>query len=385
MKKHSADNIEAFFALVRAGLWEGSLVQGEGVMVQGESLTFSDSIEWGEVYRLAQEQSVVGLVAAGIEHIQDVKGPLDISLSFAGDVLQVEHRNRAMNTFVAELMVKLRAAGVDALLVKGQGIAQCYERPLWRAAGDVDLLLEASDYEKAKEVLSILSDKIEDERTDRLHLAMTIGPWEVELHGTLRACIGLRIDRVIDAVQEDTFRHGRVRAWSCGDTEIVLPCADNDAIFVFTHIIQHFFKGGIGLRQVCDWCRLLWTFRDELDVALLEQRLREAGLLAEWKAFAALAVDWLGMPEDAMPLYSAYKRWSRKAKLIMSIILETGNFGQNKDISYREKCPYLVRKAISLWRHTWDCAKLSFIFPQDAIRAWKAMFADGVHRTSVGK
>jgi len=368
------DNIYAFLALVRAGLWEREV----------RLLPF-EGVDWVQVYEQAQEQSVVGLVAAGVEHVQDVKVPQEVALSFAGVTLQLEHRNKAMNAFVAELMLKLRPAGVNALLVKGQGIAQCYVRPLWRAAGDVDLFLDASDYEKAKKVLSALSDKIEDEMTDILHLGMTIGPWEVELHGTLHADIGKRIDRVIDGVQKDTFENRHFRVWSCGDTEIVLPCADNDAIFVFTHIIQHFFKGGIGLRQVCDWCRLLWTFRDELDVALLERRLREAGLLAEWKAYAALAVDWLGMPADAMPLYSAYTHWSRKARRIMSIILDTGNFGQNKDLSYKEKYPYLVRKTISLWRHTWDSIRLSFIFPWNAIGAWKAMFAEGVHRTSEGK
>ena len=369
-----ADYIGAFFALVRAGLWER----------EARLLPF-EGVDFARVYELAQEQSVVGLVAAGLEHAGDLKVPRDVALAFAGDTLFLEHRNKEMNAFVAELMGRLRAAGVEALLVKGQGIAQCYHRPLWRAAGDVDLFLDMAGYERARELLSVLSDKVEDERTDRLHLGMMMGQWEVELHGTLRAGIGHKIDRVIDAVQADTFENGRFRVWRCGGSEITLPCADNDVFFVFTHILQHFFKGGVGLRQVCDWCRLLWTYRDELDVELLLGRLSEAGLIAEWRAFAALAVEWLGMPADAMPLYSAAGRWRRKAGRIMSIILETGNFGQNKDMSYKKRYPYLVRKAISLWRHTWDCLKLSFIFPLDSIRAWGAMFSDGVHRVAAGE
>ena len=374
MKLLEADYIKAFFALVRAGLWESEV-----------RLLRFDGVDLARVRGLAQEQSVVGLVAAGLEHVGDVKVPRDLALAFAGDTLLLEHRNKEMNAFVAELMGRLRAAGVEALLVKGQGIAQCYHRPLWRAAGDVDLFLDLAGYERARELLSVLSDKVEDERTDRLHLKMTIGPWEVELHGTLRADIGHKIDRVIDAVQADTFENGRFRMWRCGDSEIALPCADNDVFFVFTHILQHFFKGGVGLRQVCDWCRLLWTYRGELDVELLLGRLSEAGLIAEWRAFAALAVEWLGMPADAIPLYCAAGRWRRKAGRIMSIILETGNFGQNKDMSYKKRYPYLVRKAISLWWHTWECFKLSFIFPMDSIRAWRAMFGDGVHRVADGE
>lgn len=33
------------------------------------------------------------------------------------------------------------------------------------------------------------------------------------------------------------------------------------------------------------------------------------GALGEWRAFAALAVEYLGMPVEAMPLYSPSARW----------------------------------------------------------------------------
>lgn len=47
-------------------------------------------------------------------------------------------RNKTMNALVAELIKKLRNKDVYTLLVKGQVVAQCYERPLWRCAGDID-------------------------------------------------------------------------------------------------------------------------------------------------------------------------------------------------------------------------------------------------------
>ncbi len=104
---------------MRAGLWES----------EARFLLFY-GLDYAQAYKLAQEQSVVGLVATGLEHVQDVKIPKDMALSFVGVTLQLEHRNTAMNTFVAGLIEQLRAAGIYALLVKGQGIAQCYERPL---------------------------------------------------------------------------------------------------------------------------------------------------------------------------------------------------------------------------------------------------------------
>lgn len=367
-------NQQAFFALVRAGLWEKEV----------RLLPFG-TIDYKEVYRLAEEQSVVGLVAAGLEQVVDATVPKDDIIQFVGRALQLEQRNTAMNEFVASLVERLRGQDVCAVLVKGQGIAQCYEKPLWRASGDVDLFLDGDSFDRAALFLPTLARSVEENRSETKHFAMNIGLWEVELHGTLRSQLGRKIDRVIDDVQRDTFDNKRFRVWANGGTDVLLPAHDNDVFFVFTHILQHFFRGGIGLRQICDWCRLLWTFRSVLNRPLLQSRLQASGLLPEWKAFAALAVGYLGMPEEAMPLYSSRVLWKRKADVILSFVVETGNFGHNRDTSYQRNCPYIVRKTISLWRHTWDGIRHFFVFPDVSVREWLRMLKEGLKRVERGR
>lgn len=56
---------------------------------------------------MAQEQSVVGLVAAGMEHVLDVKVPKEEVLQFVGQTLQLELRNTSMNSFIGELVDKM--------------------------------------------------------------------------------------------------------------------------------------------------------------------------------------------------------------------------------------------------------------------------------------
>ena len=53
--------------------------------------------------------------------------------------------------------------------------------------------------------------------------------------------------------------------------------------------------------------------------------------MSEWKAFAALAVEYLGMPDKAMPLYSPDKKWNNKAKKIVAFILKGGEWRKFKD------------------------------------------------------
>lgn len=370
------NNQKVFFELLRAGLFPN---HGEGVMVHD---TLFMDVNWGKVYQIAQEQSVQGVVLQGIEEQRDknieLSVPKVLLLQWIGEVQVIEQRNKDMNAFIAKLIGKLRNGDVYTLLVKGQGIAQCYERPLWRACGDVDLFLSEENYKKAQALLIPIAHNVEEENPFNRHLAMTIDNWEVELHGTLRSQLGKRIDRVIDEVQEDVFFGGNVRSWDNNGVQVFLPSTNNDTIFIFTHILQHFFSEGIGLRQICDWCRLLYTYRDSLNHKLLEYRLRKMGLLPHWKAFAALAVDTLGMPVEAMPLYSDREIWHKKGDRILSLILESGNFGHGRDQSYKKKYPKFLEYAISFWVFTRYGFKQFVIFPSDAVRGWMRTISLGV-------
>jgi len=349
------NNTKAFLALVSAGLWENEV-----------QLSPYGELDFNEICRLAQEQVLVGLLAAGLEHVVDAKAPQQLALTIAGEVLQLEQRNRAMNAFVAELIEKLRSADIYTLLVKGQGIAQCYERPLWRASGDVDLYLSKDNYEKAKVFLIPLAQHIEAEDKNKLHLGMIIDGWIVELHGTMHTYISGRINKVNDQVHQDIFFNGNVRSWNNNGVQVFLPSANNDAIIVFNHFINHFYGEGVGLRQICDWCRLLWTYKESLNYGLLKSRIRKAGILTEWKAFAAFAVDYLGMPEEAMPFYEDKLSWHRKAEKICKLVIETGNFGQNNDDSYRSKYSGLTRNLITTWKRFKEFARIAMIFPWNA-------------------
>ena len=315
--------VKIFLSLVRAGLWEKPLVLG------------SEQVDWEKVYQLAEEQTVVGVVLAGIEH-STVKPSQEFLLQWIGEVQLLEQQNKAMNQFIAMLVEKMRnAEDIYTLLVKGQGLAQCYEKPLWRACGDIDFLLSDTNYKKAKAFLLPLSSSHHPEGKYSKHFVMNIESWVVELHGTLRTGLSGRIDKQVDAVQKDIFYGGNVRSWNNGKTQIFLPSPENDVFLVFTHFLKHFYKEKMNLRQICDWCRLLWKFKDSLNWELLESRVRKAGLLSEWKAFTAFAVEYLGMPVEAMPMFNENDNQNhnlqKKAEKILNHILKGEPYNKVRD------------------------------------------------------
>ncbi len=388
MQEKKSNTEIAFFTLVRAGLWEKEV----------RLVPYGD-IDFAEVFRLAEEQSVVGLVAAGIEHIVDAKPQEKDLLQFVNVTESLMIQNQAMNYFIGIMVEKMREAGIFTVLVKGQGVGQCYERPLWRSCGDVDLFFDAENYEKAKGFLTPLASEVEPEDKRKKHLAMTIDPWLVELHGLMPTEISERVNAGVKQVQNDIFAGGGVRVWKNDGADVPLPSPDNDVIIVFTHFLQHFFVGGVGLRQICDWCRLMWTYRDSIDRGLLERRLREMGIVSEWQAFGAFAVEYLGLPLSAYRLllldddvnlnlnlnlnlndndnenvnvkpetWNLKPSLRRKARRICRVVMEAGNFGHNKDNSYRSKYPKLVEKSITFFRRLGEYARLFAIFPADTPR-----------------
>ena len=353
--------------MLKAGLWE-----------QDIRLLPYGSINYQEIFRLAQAQSITGLVTAGLEHAKDIKVPQESVFPFMSVVLSIEQQNAAMNHFIVEMIGKLREEGINSVLLKGQGIAQCYERPLWRASGDVDLFLDKEGFERAKIFFRPLVSKFDPDNEFAKSINMQYDSWIVEIHANQYTGISSKIDKVLDEIHEDIFKNQDTRLWQNGSVNIDLPSADNDVLLVFTHILKHLYKGGIGLRQICDWVRLLWTYKDSIDISLLKKRLEDMQLTTIWKAFGSLAVNILGIDSVAMPFYDSSQRWEKKSERLLSFILTTGNMGHNRDTSYYGRYPYLIRKMISLYIRIKDVICLSRIFPLDSLRFLYGITRNGV-------
>lgn len=92
--------------MLRAGLWADA--ESMDFWIQG----FTESVDWEKVYQLAEEQSVIGVVLAGIENY-NIKPPQELLLQWIGEVQMLEQQYKAMNQFIAELIEKLRREASD--------------------------------------------------------------------------------------------------------------------------------------------------------------------------------------------------------------------------------------------------------------------------------
>lgn len=165
-------------------------------------------------------------------------------LQWIGEVQQIEQRNKAMNMFVAEIIEILRKEDVYCLLVKGQGVAQCYEKPLWRESGDIDLLFTEDNYNKAKIVLIPIACEVSDENETARHQALVIEGLNVELHGAMPFLLSKWADRVIEKTLTSALSKGGEITLQLDDVDVPLPNPDNHIFIVFTHFLHHFLLKG---------------------------------------------------------------------------------------------------------------------------------------------
>ena len=367
---------DVFFALLRAGLWG-----------KAEDISLRD-VDWESVYGIAREQTVAGFVADGISVMKKADPAMAVSPavqnSFMQTVLGSEMRNRQMNATLSHLCKVLSENGICALVLKGQGVALDYLQPSHRQPGDIDFFLDDKNYQAASALLSPKAAKVDEENLVKKHLGMHFGDIEVELHGTMRVDFGKRVNEVMDNIQFDLFRKKDFRKWDCGGTEVLLPSIDFDALFIFMHFIQHFYHGGLGLRQICDWTMHLHRFADNVDRELLEHRLTELGMMREWKVFGWLAVNRLGLPADEMPFYDA--ECGGVVEKVWESMKLSGNFGKKRNAGRDvDKEPYLYRKTKSLVGHVRWIARHFDVSYYNTFRSFWSMLTSGVSAVLKGK
>lgn len=364
---------DQFFALLRSGLWNEV----------PDRIPFAGGTDWEALYRLSLEQTVVPLVTDGINRLPREFLPSEPERldPFLGDMMATAKRNRVLDAFIPKLFNAL--ADIPVVLVKGQSLAQDYLEPERRQPGDIDLLLMPASYEAAKAVLLPKATKVLEEQAEIWHQGMHFHNIEVEIHGSVSTLISKRLDRKLAVLLEEQFDGRTFPSVSIGGAGIPVPEADFNAIYIFVHFLQHYWSGGVGLRQLTDWMVFVSVHKRDIHPVILEQRLHGFGLLHLWKVFTGFVQEYLGCPAEKLPL--AAKPDPKKNARIWKYIRRSGNFGKNQDRS-RKKESYLVRKFHSLWRLVVADRLRHFpVFPKESIRFFFGSFGYGLQRLARGE
>jgi len=362
-----------FFALLRSGLWNEV----------PERAPFDGGTDWEALYRVSFEQTVVPIVTDGLNRLPKELLPEkpDRLDPFLGDMMMTAQRNRVLDSFIPKVFNALR--GIPVVLVKGQSLAQDYPDPERRQPGDIDLLLLPSSYAAAKDILLPKATHVSKEDPETLHQGMHFYSVEVELHGSISTLMSRKLDRQLASLLKEQFDGRTLPTVTIGGAEIPVPEANFNALYIFVHFLQHYWSGGVGLRQFVDWTTFVSVHKRDIHPVILEQKLEELGLLNLWKVFTGFAQEYLGCPAEKLPLAAPPN--PRKNARIWRYFRRCGNFGKNQDRKRKEES-YLVRKIHSLWRLVIvDRLRHFPVFPKEALRYFLGAFGYGLQRLAKGE
>ena len=362
-----------FFALLRSGIWNEV----------PDREAFGVPVDWEALHTLAYEQTVVPLVTDGINRLDASLLPADPERldPFLGSMMSTAQRNTKMDAFIPHLFKALQ--GIPVVLIKGQSLALDYPDPARRQPGDIDLLLTPSSYEAAKERLLPKATTVLEEETEIYHQGMRFHSIEVEIHGSIGTLMSRKLDRKLAVMLEAQFDGRPFPVVSIGGTDIPVPEADFNAVYIFVHFLHHYWSGGVGLRQLLDWMVFVSVHKRDIHPVLLENTLQDLGLLSVWKVFTGFVQEYLGCPAEKLPL-SAAPQPERNAR-IWRYIQRSGNFGKKTERTRKEES-YLVRKIHSFWQLVVVHRLRHFrVFPRESIRYFLGAFGYGLQRLANGE
>ncbi|MDE5749333.1 MAG: nucleotidyltransferase family protein [Duncaniella sp.] len=310
--------IKLFFSLLRSGLYGKPLTDEE----------LPESIDWEGVVALAQRHGVQGTIIESVQLLPDRLRPYGQTMARMGKfALGLIHANMILDRTVGKLVAFLREHGVDGVLLKGQGVARYYRKPQMRQSGDIDFYVGNEVYQKAVDLCNVglNVNKKTSYETEQHYVFYTDGV-EIELHRLATERHSHQKGHELQKwIVEELEGSAKRRALVLGGTEVALPSYDFDALYIFYHAWHHLITGGIGLRQLCDWAMIFNYHSDDIDTDKLKDNIHRFGLTRGWKLFAYIAVKYLGVEEDKIPLYDP--RHAKRYERVMKEIVLQGNFG----------------------------------------------------------
>lgn len=239
------------------------LIRLVSVGARGESV---DELvwDWQEVIRIATEQNVETLVACALVNSPQLVCPEPIR-EYLLDGMRTESAGNLIRKHrILSLLSELKAAGIDARIIKGYAVARYYRYPDSRKSVDTDLLISAEQEETCIQFMRERGFRV-DPRTSTSHHTVCQHPklGMVELHVSLYAELirdvwFQNLEDIVDArepalavmLEEGSFS-------TLGHTD--------QLIFLTLHLVKHFILGAVTLRMMLDIALYFACNRTEVD------------------------------------------------------------------------------------------------------------------------
>lgn len=319
---------------------------------------------WNDIFKIAQQQSLLGVLFYGIQEQSEQKPPRNLLLKWYAISEQIRQANEKTNHVAVDLADQLWKEGFRTCLLKGQGNTLYYPDQYIRTSGDIDIWVEGG----TKVVLPFARRNFRCSKACYHHVdAGEYKGVKVEVHYRPSFMNNLihnrRLQKWFEEKAEEQFAN-RVELPN-GAGKICVPTNAFNRIYQMAHVYNHVIHEGVGLRQLIDYYYLLRKTKDDVKCEMenVKETLQYLGLYKFAGAVMWVLRDVLRLEEQ----YMIVPPNEKLGRLLLDEIMQGGNFGQY-DTRVKHGSSQLSRNIQRLKRDF----RLMWYFPSECL--WEPVF-----------
>lgn len=285
-------------------------------------------IDWNALMQVAEKHKVLPFLFDILEEADLPQAQRMILEQKGQQTVQQSYRLLFLSKSIIE---ELKEHGIDAILLKGSGVAAFYPVPEYRKSGDVDILMKnKEEAERACEILEKHGFHKKEHQAANHHIACTGDDGiEVELHVTLaEAFDSEKINAYLQQCQASFFEHRKLQ--DVMGVTFNLATDSYQAFYLLLHMLQHFLRAGFGLKLLCDWV-VFWekpVCKEEKDTFI--QLLEGSGLIGFASIITAVCVKYLQLDRKKVAFLVDRESFDKKTVTsFMKEVFEAEEFGHS--------------------------------------------------------
>lgn len=295
--------------------------------------------DWEQLYTLSKNQGVVAIIFEEIKNIpKSIAPPKTISLKWLSHALSIEKQMRTKEAVAIEFANKLSERDIQVSVLKGMAFASYFPNPYHRESGDLDCYLMGKKVEGDK-IVSEIGGRMTE--AGDMHSHLYYKGLTIENHNLLTSADKSKSSIKIESLFQELIM---IAPTPIGETKLLKPCTDFNALFLIKHAQRHFIKEGICIRHLLDWAFFLQAEYHNVNWGKVIPLMEECRILNFAKVFTSLCVNKLGMTIDIQEL---------KISNNISDAVFTDILGDQPDFFHEnitQKVKRIIRRLYRMWK-----------------------------------
>lgn len=279
-------------------------------------------LNWQKLIALASRHSITNLIFYGIIKLPDDKKPEQKVCDFLKKVMRTEMSQSCVQMYaVQEMLARFEQEQIYAVALKGANMKALYPEQDMRTMNDIDILYKDGQHDQVKKCMAKMGYGGFEE--GRKHDHYFRQPWcNVEMHRQLVAS-GTPFSRYYQDIWDRLICEE-----GCRYVHKMRP--EDEYIYMFIHLTEHFKNGGIGIRFIMDV--YVYDQKKEMDWEYIRGEMERLGLLDFWENIKSLSEIWFGERQETEHVPDILCQMER-------FILDNGTYGtkRNQDAVFVER------------------------------------------------